>query len=109
MNPREKAYDPGDEAQVKVRKRKAQTQREGEINDWKSLMDTQFGRRAMTLLLTQCGVYRSSFATNALEMAKSEGQRNMGLWLMSELEGASPSDFLLMLNEASKQKEIDNA
>jgi hypothetical protein len=48
----------------------------------------------------QCHVFQSSFTTNALAMAFSEGERNVGLQITNDLITASPDNYLLMLKEA---------
>jgi hypothetical protein len=40
------------------------------------------------------------FTTNALAMAFSEGERNVGLQITNDLITASPDNYLLMLKEA---------
>lgn len=63
------------------------------------IMAEPFGRDYYFNLLARCHVYDSSFGTNALMMAFSEGERNVGLILQADLMEANPDAFLLMLKE----------
>jgi len=70
-----------------------------EIEDAQFVLSSQEGRRFLYRLLGDCGVWRSSFNTNALAMAFSEGQRNVGLLLQARLIKADARHFQLMLEE----------
>ena len=71
------------------------------LEDAQAVLETQEGRRFLYKLLADCGVWRSSFHTNALAMAFNEGQRNIGLLLQARLLKASPGRFQTMLEEHS--------
>jgi hypothetical protein len=93
-------FDPtGQEA---VAAQDAETQRlarEQEINDFRALMGTKEGRRFMWRLLSKTGVHRTSFSNDALVMAFNEGNRNLGLLLMSEIHGLCPARYQQMQKE----------
>lgn len=80
--------------------RKAQLQALQEVEDFKWLMDSKRGRRIVWRLLEKAGVFRTSFSTNALQMAMSEGNRSYGLFWLNEVMASSPDKFVLMLNES---------
>jgi hypothetical protein len=65
-----------------------------------TLMADPVGRAYVYDLLSACHVFQSSFTTNALAMAFSEGERNVGLQITNDLITASPDNYLLMLKEA---------
>jgi hypothetical protein len=65
-----------------------------------TLMADPVGRAYVYDLLSSCHVFQSSFTTNALAMAFSEGERNVGLIITNDLITASPDNYLLMLKEA---------
>lgn len=73
--------------------------REQEINDFRTLMGTKEGRRFVWRLLSKAGVYRPSFSGDALVMAFNEGNRNLGLLLMSEIHEACPQRYGQMQKE----------
>ena len=100
-------YNAGDEAQVKGRGRKADLARRRELDDLKQVMSSAAGRRLVWRALGYCGVHRSSFSTNAIQMSYSEGRRNVGLWLESEVMEVSPEHYLLMQQEAFTKEKSD--
>lgn len=70
-----------------------------EVDDMKWLMSNKRGRRFVSRLLEQAGVWRISFNTNALTMAFNEGARNGGLRLVSQLLTHCPDHYASMLKE----------
>ena len=68
-------------------------------NDVYNVMTTESGRRFVHQLLSDCGIFRSSFNTNALAMAFNEGQRNIGLMLQSRVLRSCPSFYEQMIKE----------
>lgn len=70
-----------------------------EIDDLKWVMSNARGRRFVLALLDRAGVFRSSFSTNALQMAFSEGNRNEGLRLLDQLMSHAPDRYSEMLKE----------
>ena len=71
---------------------------EQEKDDFKWLMGSKRGRRIVWRLLERTGVYRSSFTGNS-EPFFREGQRNVGLMLMAQINECSPDQYALMLKE----------
>lgn len=61
----------------------------------------------MWRLLSDAGVYRSTFNNDAMQMAFNEGQRNAGLKHLSELMSVCPQQYALMLDEQRKEREAD--
>lgn len=72
--------------------------REQELLDIKLLMSTKEGRRICWRLLSITGVYRTSFTGNS-ETYFREGQRNVGLIIINDIQEAAPDDFVTMLKE----------
>lgn len=70
-----------------------------ELDDLRWLMGHRQGRRIAWRVLERGHVYRTSFNTNALAMANSEGERNVGLWFLSQVLEAAPEAHLSMLKE----------
>jgi hypothetical protein len=78
---------------------KAQLVRQTEIDDLLWLMSDKRGRRFVRRLLDRVGIYRTSFSTEALAMAFNEGQRNVGLQLVGQINQHCPSRFSEMQRE----------
>lgn len=76
-------------------------QRKEELADIRDLMNTNHGRRFMYRLMIRAGIYSTSYNPEMPDsnMAFKEGQRNIGLWTMAELEEAAPESFALMIKE----------
>lgn len=53
----------------------------------------------MRRLLEETGVYRSSFNHSGSVMAFNEGQRNVGLRLLSQILVHAPGSYALLLEE----------
>lgn len=87
-----------DEAGARERRRK-------ELEDLRWLLGHPQGRRIVTRLLEEAGVYRSSFNHSGSVMAFSEGKRHMGLFLTSELLEASADGYMKVLKEFKAKDE----
>lgn len=70
-------------------------------------MATQDGRAWMWEHLAECGVFRSSYVNNAMDVAFNEGARNVGLHLLSDLQEFAFAEFQQMEREARATKEIE--
>jgi hypothetical protein len=96
-------FDPLDpHAQEAVHAQDAKTQRlkqEQEISDFNYLMSLPQGRRFMWRLLEKAGVFRSSYSMNGLEMAFKEGNRNLGVMLVAEINEHCPGQYQKMIRE----------
>jgi hypothetical protein len=90
----------GQEQDQAREQRKAQLRAEQEIEDIKWLVSSKQGRRVVWRLLEKAGVFRTSFSTNALQMAMSEGNRSYGLFWLNEVMASCPDKFVLMINES---------
>lgn len=101
----QEAYDSGDERQVREKRKKAATKDEQRRADLLTLLAMPEGRRTFVWLLELTGPYRTSFATNALQMAYSEGLRKLGLQLTDELASADPEAWVRMQLEIMQPKE----
>lgn len=96
------SHDPFD-TDAEVEEAAAQKQRqlsaaELKVNDFKWLMGSKRGRRIVSRLLDETGVFRTSFTGNS-ETFFREGQRNVGLGLMALINDNCGDQYVLMLNE----------
>jgi len=67
--------------------------------DWMTVLSTPEGRRLVWTILGECGLYRSSFAVDALAMAHNEGRRDVALRLLADITQHTPDAYVLMLTE----------
>lgn len=79
-----------DPKQVAEMREKAKSAEERADDDLRALIATAGGVRFLRALLVDCGVWRTSFHTNALQMAMLEGQRNIGLKLLAQVTRVVP-------------------
>ena len=100
MGEPEKSYNASDEAAVSKAKQKAKRGREQELEDIKMLMSTVWGRRFAWRYLSRAGIFQSSFTGNSATYFK-EGERNMGLILLTDINEACPEMYVKMLEENS--------
>lgn len=80
---------------------------QNEQDDFKWLMSSKRGRRIVWRLLERTGVYRSSFTGNS-ETFFREGQRNVGLMLMAQINEFCPDQYALMLKESHDGRKHDD-
>ncbi len=74
----------------------ARVEAQTEADDIKWLMARKQGRRIMQRQLERAGVFRSSFNTNSMTMAFTEGQRNEGLKLLAQIMQHAPDRYIEM-------------
>ena len=90
-----------DPKKVKRKELEARLARRSELEDIAFVLSTPQGRRFYWRLLTRCGIFRSSY-TGDNQTFYNEGERNIGLLLMAELNEADPDAYLKMLKESRK-------
>ncbi len=78
-------YIAGDPEQVKGRKERQKTRDLQKKTALRAIMSEPGGRMWMWDLLSLCGVYHSSFSSDALVMAFNEGRRDIGNHLIAEI------------------------
>ena len=89
------ASDPKQVRKADVKKKDEERQ---ELDDVKQLLNSPHGRRFVWRYLGICGVFRSSFTGNS-ETFFNEGQRNIGLQLLGDVNRANPEAYVTMLRE----------
>lgn len=106
-------YDPQDiEAQQSAeanRRTARKLDQESEESDLKWLMGSRRGRRIVWRLLAQAGVFRSSFALNAVQMAFNEGNRNFGQHTLGLIHTHCPELYPVMVKEQSNGGSADTS
>lgn len=95
-----------DRKQVTDAKRREKSLEEREIGDFRTIVATRAGRRFIWRYLGRCGVFESSFIPEQKEAATffREGERNIGLQLLAEINRAQPEAYALMLKEAKEEE-----
>jgi hypothetical protein len=95
-------FDPtdlrGQERARERRERRTRIASDLEAEDFKWLMSDKRGRRIVHSWLTKAGVWRSSFTGNS-ETFFREGQRNVGLMLLDQINSYCPERYATMLKE----------
>jgi hypothetical protein len=96
-------FDASDPKQVKKREA-AQAFRESEQRKvLKELLDKPAGRAWLWDLLVLAHVFETSFSENPHRMAWNEGERNLGLRLLTQITTVSPDAFVQMMRENGSQ------
>ena len=95
--------DP-EEAQDEVKEKRLleAMDRDGELLQLKTLLDQEPVRDLLWRVLNKCRVFQSTYNKNFGDMAFSEGQRNIGLWLLSEICEADPRAEIAMKQKANQ-------
>ncbi len=107
MSEEQTAYNAGDPKHVAGREKSRKTRDLQKKTALRGIMGMPEGRMWMWDLLVRCGIYQSSFSAEALGMAFREGQRNIGLHLMAEINRLSPELYARMVGEnQSKGKDL---
>ena len=83
----------------KEAKKKSEHQHKRRISDLKELLRYPAGRRFIWEELSRTGVFRSSFSLNSMQTAFQEGQRDIGLSLLRDINEAEPTAFARMQQE----------
>jgi len=89
-----------DESQVRQAEVKMKLLDDKNFNDLKFILDSDQGRRFMWRVLSECGVFQTSFRTSS-EIYYLEGRRSIGLKLLAEIMDCDPQAYIKM----STQKE----
>jgi hypothetical protein len=98
--------DLGDERHVRQRARSAKAHESTRAQVLRNLMASLDGREWMFELLELCHIYETSFASDALVMAAREGERNVGLKVVWQIQTACPEQYLQMMKEAKDRADV---
>lgn len=89
------------QAHVQEKRLLEELDRDGELAQLRELMSQEPARDFLWRVLTRCHVYGVVYNKNFGDMAFAEGQRNIGLWLLSEICEADPSAEIAMKRKAN--------
>jgi len=94
------AFDPGDHKQVQDRARLAKDRQHEGDTAIRAFMSHRAGRAWVWDLLSACGLYRMSARTGDAHMTYfHEGERNVGLRLLAQLQRVCPKHYATMTEE----------
>lgn len=91
-------FDDDEEKRQRIEARNKR-QRDRQTADLRKVLAIVEGRRFVWRLLSESGVFRTSFNQNALNMAFNEGFRNSGLLILDEILKNVPATFTQMQRE----------
>jgi hypothetical protein len=94
-----------DPEQVKDAGVKEKQGRDRDLDDVFWVLQSRQGRRFYLRMLTFCGVFRSSWDPSA-KIHFNEGQRNVGLMMLADLNESDPSAYEKMKREEAIDIEI---
>lgn len=89
-----------DEQQVRDKQLLETLEDEKRIEALRALLQEERVRDYLWRVLGRCRVYGSTFNRNFGDMAFAEGERNVGLWLLSEILEADPDAEMVMRKKA---------
>lgn len=94
--------DAGDERSVKEFKKVLKLQREREVEDFRRILATEYGRAFIWRLLLECGIFQAP-ATHELETFRQLGRKDIELWVINEVFTSDMKAFTLMMLEANER------
>jgi len=96
-------YDASDRRDVKRLEKAARLAERQRHEVIQGIMSIAPGREWMLERLESCHVFASSYSGNALSMAFSEGERNVGLQLLNDIMSACPGRYVEMMQERNER------
>lgn len=73
--------------------------RDREKDDLQAVIKIPGGRRFVLKMLGQTGIFTASFSQNSMTTSFNEGRRDIGLWLLKEIDEVDPMAFSQMQRE----------
>lgn len=98
--------DLGDPRHVKERARNAKARENIRATVLRNVMASIDGREWIFELLQLCHVYETSWSPDPLRMAANEGERNVGLQLIGQIQVCCPEAYLQMMKEAKDRADV---
>lgn len=100
---------PSREEQVRQAQLLEALDREGEVAQLAALLSQEPVRDLLWRVLSRCHIFGSTYSRVFGDMAHAEGQRNIGLWLLSEIGGADPAALMEMQLKANRLAQVQAA
>src|SRR5262245_6449683 len=103
------AYDAGNRRDVRALEKQAKLADQQRREIVTGIMSVEPGRRWMHDILTACHIVSTSFSDVGLRMAFMEGQREVGIRLLTDIMGACPDQYIQMMREANGRASSNDA
>ena len=88
-----------DEAQVKSAENRIKYNKNREVEDFKSVMESVSGRRLIYKYISECGVFEDCFTGATNTICYNEGKRSIGLRILSDCDKV-PDLYFKMIKES---------
>ena len=95
------SVDPTNRASIRKAEKAARIAERERRDVIAALMQHVAGRKYIYEKLEGASIFKTTFSTNALQMAFNEGNRNAGLQLLVDLMAHCPDQYILMMREAN--------
>jgi hypothetical protein len=96
-------YDASNRRDVKAAEKQARLAEQQRREIVSGIMSVAPGRSWMCDLLEHCHIFHTSYNDIGLRMSFMEGQREVGIRLLSDIMGACPDQYVLMMRERNER------
>ena len=97
-------YNAGNRKDVRTLEKEAKQQEKQRHEIVKGIMSVAAGREWMHNLLEHCHCFATSYSDVSNRMAFMEGQREVGILLLTNIMAACPDNYILMMGEANARR-----
>lgn len=97
----DEAYNAADPEQVQGRARTEKQKAAARDRAFIALMGSRDGRAFVWNILSRVRIFATSFNQSNAQTAFNEGERNIGLWLMADINRLCPDQYPVMVKEAN--------
>lgn len=101
--------DLSEKADVRTRAKRARKQQQGLDGTLRGIMGTGTGRAWLWYILSTCHSFELEVPGDAITMAFRNGERNVGIRLLSDVMRVAPDEFVAMMREANGMIEDDGS
>jgi|SRR5262245_42736164 len=102
------AYDASNRRDIREAQKRARVAEQQRREIVTGIMSVAPGRSWMCDILESCHIFATSFSDQGLRMAFMEGQREVGIRLLTDIMGACPDFYVTMMRERNeRQSAID--
>lgn len=103
-------HDPFDLDQLEerddLRRAVSNLDAKNEDEDFAWLMSGPNGRRIVRRLLGLSKVFQTSFHPNTMQMSLQEGKKQMGYWLLDQIQRLCPEHYRTMIEESRDARTV---
>jgi hypothetical protein len=91
----------------KARIDEANRKDERERNELAEVLQLEQGQAFVMRLLSRCGVYRATFSNSHAESSFADGQRDIGLWVLEQIQSIDPEMYAtLLMHHVHRQRRL---